>query len=204
MGTVGLAKVLLPSLPGEAGRWGLYFHTLLHSFGMKDGLGLCMMALPIQNVPWEQLFLFNEKRQPVTYWPQAMFYSLYGATGMFSNVVYSPKKCFYLAGTWQHIWMLFKSLSLRWMGSSEWFPVIFFNVWYLLIQTAYMSLSYRASMCLFWLIKFLNSQHSSSPASVTALGRWAVIRTACQISVCDSQTWDPHVEKIPHLHLPRY
>lgn len=40
MGSVGLAKELWPSLPTKAGRWGLFFHPLLHSFGMEDGLGL--------------------------------------------------------------------------------------------------------------------------------------------------------------------
>lgn len=85
----------------QESRWGLFFYRLAHSFVMERWFGacFCMMALPIQNVPWEQL-LFNsfKKRQLVTYCPQAMFYSLYGVTGMFSNVVYSPSKCFYLYG----------------------------------------------------------------------------------------------------------
>lgn len=94
-----------------------------------------------------------------------------------------------------HAWQClnFRSFSARWVGSSVWFPVHFFSVWYLLIQISYVSLSYIVSMCLLCLIKFLNSQHSSSFSSVTRLGRQVVSRTACQIPVDD----DPHIEKCP-------
>lgn len=64
------------------------------------GARFCMMALPIQNVLQEQLLIISiEKRQLIMYCPQSVFYSLCGATGMFSNVAYSPNKYFYLAGT---------------------------------------------------------------------------------------------------------
>lgn len=101
MGAVGLAKELSPSLPGKAGRWGL-FSTLFPFFWHERWFGarFCMMALPIQNVLQEQLLIISiEKRQLIMYCPQSVFYSLCGATGMFSNVAYSPNKYFYLAGT---------------------------------------------------------------------------------------------------------
>lgn len=95
VGTVGLPKGVSPSLPGKAGSSSTLFSILSRErwFGAR----FCMMAVPIQNVPWEQLIIYTKKWQLVTYCPHAVFYSLYGASGMFSNVVYSPNKCFYLA-----------------------------------------------------------------------------------------------------------